>query len=203
MVRFLDDHVSAPSVSVVHGFAVFDGAFSLFLRRLRKRSLNATLYRYPSVGLPLARIVDGLMSHLESERPQGIIAHSLGCAATLLAIEESSWKGRIVLLAPPMRTLPLTRLIPTFMRWPFAPLIDHRSWTSGLSTEGACAELSAPPSCQVMTIAGRLDLSVPLSCTRLIGAKETRTLWHTHNSLLLSSAVANSCANWMMNHSDA
>jgi hypothetical protein len=200
--------VNAPSISVVHGFAVFDGAFSLFLRRLRKRSLNAALYRYPSVGLPLARIVDGLASHLESERPQGIIAHSLGCAATLLAIGKTSWTGPIVLLAPPMRTLPLTRLIPTFLRWPFAPLLDHRSLTSRLGTSRLgtsefVTELSAPPSCQVMTIAGRLDLSVPLSCTRLIGAKETRTLWHTHNSLLLSPAVANSCANWMMNHSDA
>lgn len=185
--------MNAPSISVVHGFAVFDGAFALFLRRLRKRSLNATLHRYPSVGLPLSQIVDGLASHFESERPQGIIAHSLGCAATLLAIGETSWKGPIVLLAPPMRMLPLTRLIPAFLQWPFAPLLDHRIWTSGLG-----AELSAPPSCQVMTIAGRFDMSVPPSCTRLIGTKETRALWHTHNSLLLSPAVANLCANWMI-----
>lgn len=180
------------SVRIVHGFAVTSFIFKLLAARLRRQSLDAQLFRYPSVGLSLNDIIDRVAKNLIDDPPHGIIAHSLGCVVTLQAIHRISWAGPIVLLAPPMQTLPLTRFIPPLMRWPFAPLIDHRRWTAA---DGH--SISAPPRCRTMTIAGRIDMTVPRSCTHLSGAQHSHTLWHTHNSMLLSSAAADLCVQWI------
>jgi pimeloyl-ACP methyl ester carboxylesterase len=154
------------SVRVVHGFAVAGFVFKPLTARLRRQSLDAKLFRYPSVGLSLNEIIDRVAKNLIDDPPRGIIAHSLGCVATLQAIHRISWTGPIVLLAPPIKTLPLTRFVPTLMRCPFAPLIDHREWTS---VDGQ--SISAPPQCPTMTIAGRVDMTVPRSCTHLNDAQ--------------------------------
>ncbi len=184
--------LNAKSVRIVHGFAVTGFVFKLFIARLRRQSLDAKLFRYPSVGLTLNHIIDAVTQNLTDDPPHGIIAHSLGCFATLQAIHRTSWTGPVVLLAPPMQTLPFTRIIPKFMRWPFAPLLDHRTWTTT-----AANEMSAPKLCRVMTIAGRMDMTVPRSCTHLRGVQNSRTLWHTHNSMLLSPTVVDLCAQWI------
>ncbi len=180
------------SVRVVHGFAVTGFVFTPLTTRLQRQSLDAKLFRYPSVGFSLNEIIDRVAKNLIDDPPGGIIAHSLGCVATLEAIHRISWAGPIVLLAPPIKTLPLTRFIPRLMRWPFAPLIDHREWTSA---DGQ--SLSAPPQCPTMTIVGRVDMIVPRSCTHLNGTHQSHTLWHSHNSMLLSSAVVNLCVQWI------
>jgi len=182
------------SVRVVHGFAVTGFILNQLTTRLQRKSLDAKLCRYPSVGLSLNEIVDRVAKNLTDDPPFGIIAHSLGCVATLQAIHQISWAGPIVLLAPPLQTLPLTRIIPPFMRWPFAPLIDHRKWSA---VDGQF--ITAPPHCRTMTITGRVDMTVPRSCTRLSGAQKTRALWHTHNSMLMSSTVVDLCVQWIKN----
>jgi len=149
------------SVGIVHGFAVTSFVFRPLLARLRCRSLDATLFRYPSVGLSLPDIIARLASNLREKSPDGIIAHSLGCIATSLAVHKTDWRGPIVFLAPPFSTLPATRMIPRFIRWPFAPLLDHRSLTS--------ASNYRPPvlsNCPTKSIVGRFDYAVPMSCSR-------------------------------------
>ena len=118
------------SVQIVHGFAVVSQVFRTLLWRMHRDSVDATLYRYPSVGLGLDDIVDRLSSNLREHRPDGIVAHSLGCVATWLAVRNTDWRGPLVLLAPPLTAIPATGLIPRIMRWPFAPLLDHRELTT-------------------------------------------------------------------------
>ncbi|WP_186775907.1 alpha/beta fold hydrolase [Rubripirellula tenax] len=143
------------SLLLVHGFGVASCVFRPLLRRLNDVSTSAELFRYPSVGLELAEIVARLSRHLRDTPPDSIIAHSLGCIASWFAVRDADWRGTIVLLAPPLKTLPLTRLIPSFARMPFAPLLDHRD----LFTDPEF-RLPTLPGCTIQTIAGRNDLLV-------------------------------------------
>ena len=166
--------------------------FRQMINRFRRRSLDATLFRYPSVGLPLADIVDRLSTSLHRKPPDAIVAHSLGCMATSLAVRETNWRGPVVLLAPPFATLPATRMIPAFLRWPFAPLIDHRAMTSAANYQ--------PPDfagCSVKTIVGRFDFAVPMSCSHCEGEDDFCRVLHTHNTMLFSARVASLCADWI------
>lgn len=181
------------SVRVVHGFAVTSLVFRPLLRRMHRDSVDATLFRYPSVGLGFDGIVDRLTSNLREHRPDGIVAHSLGCVVTWLAVQDTDWRGPLVLLAPPLNALPATRLIPRFMRWPFAPLLDHRQLMN--ATGG---NLPVLPGCAIKVIAGRFDFSVPLSCTRHDDINESSVTPHTHNSMLFSSSVARACSEWVL-----
>ena len=160
---------------------------------MHRDSVNATLFRYPSVGLGLDGIVDQLSSNLTRYRPSGIVAHSLGCVAAWLAIHNTGWRGPLVLLAPPLTALPSTRLIPRFLRWPFAPLLDHRKL---MATSGF--QLPTLVGCAIKTIAGRFDFSVPVSCTRHHDVDESSVTMHTHNSMLLSASVARACTDWVI-----
>jgi hypothetical protein len=183
------------TVLVVHGFAVKSIVFSPLISRLNQRSLDATLFRYPSVGFSLSQIVDRLSVCLREKAPDAVIAHSLGCMATSLAVRETGWTGPIVFLAPPFSTLPLTRLIPEFLRWPFKPLIDHRALTSSSTYQ--------PPrfiGCSVKSIVGRFDGAVPMYCSHNDNVDEQSVLPHTHNSLLFSSVVADLCSQWIAAH---
>lgn len=103
--------------------------------------------------------------------------------------------GPIVLLAPPLTVIPCTRLIPSFLRWPFAPLLDHRRLTSDVRF--SLPELDG---CAIKTIAGRFDFSVPLSCTRHPEVDDATVLIHTHNSMLFASEVARFCLDWIDQH---
>jgi predicted alpha/beta hydrolase family esterase len=104
------------SIHIVHGFAVTSDVFRPFMWRMHRDSVNAALFRYPSVGLGLDGIVDQLSSNLTMYQPDGIVAHSLGCVAAWLAIHHTGWRGPLVLLAPPLTALPSTRLISRFLR---------------------------------------------------------------------------------------
>ncbi|GAA5505609.1 alpha/beta fold hydrolase [Novipirellula caenicola] len=181
------------SVQLVHGFAVASYVFRPLLRRLQRDSVEATLFRYPSVGLRLDDIVDRLSSNLREQRPDGIVAHSLGCVATWLAVHNTGWSGPLVLLAPPLTALPATRLIPGCMRWPFAPLLDHRE---RMTAPGF--RLPMLTGCAIKTIAGRFDFSVPASCTRHPNVEEASVTLHTHNSMLFSASVARACSEWLV-----
>jgi len=88
--------MSEISVRIVHGFAVAPIVFRPLITRLHRRSLDASLLRYPSLGLPLAVIVDRITDHLRRFPPHGIIAHSLGCVAVSLAIREANWIGPVL-----------------------------------------------------------------------------------------------------------
>lgn len=185
--------VHKPSVQLVHGFGVASFVFRPLLYRLNNDSIDATLFRYPSVGLGLDGIVDRLSSNLQEHRPDGIVAHSLGCVATWLAIRNTDWRGPLVLLAPPLTTLPATRLIPRFMRCPFAPLLDHLELMTAPGFQ-----LPDLAGCAIKTIAGRFDFSVPTFCTRHHKVEESSVTLHTHNSMLFSASVARACSEWLV-----
>jgi pimeloyl-ACP methyl ester carboxylesterase len=185
------------SLLLVHGFGVASCVFRPLLRRLNDVSTSAQLFRYPSVGLELAEIVARLSRHLRDTPPDSIIAHSLGCIASWFAVRDADWRGPIVLLAPPLKTLPLTRLIPSFARMPFAPLLDHRD----LFTDPEF-RLPTLPGCTIQTIAGRNDLLVPLSCTRQTDVTTTWVTMHTHNSMLFSPSVARRCLSWTVGNEE-
>lgn len=161
---------------------------------IRNAAIDPTLFRYPSVGLGLREIVDRFTLNLLEDRPDGIIAHSLGCVVTWLAVHNANWQGPIVLLAPPLASLPATRLIPSFLRCPFAPLLDHRALMSDSNFE-----LPKLDGCRIKTISGRFDLSVPLYCTHHANVEQSSVMLHTHNSMLFSASVAQSCTNWITN----
>ncbi len=180
-----------PAIRIVHGFAVTSIAFRPLTSRLHDRGLDADLFRYPSIGLSLKEIVDRLAANLREHPADGIIGHSLGCFATMLAARRVKWVGPIVLLTPPMSTLPATRLIPARMRQPLAPLLDHRSLTSATGYRP-----SVPPGCQVRAIAGRFDLTVPLACTHCEEFADHQGGNTTHNGLLLSRKVVDLCVDW-------
>ncbi len=180
-----------PAIRIVHGFAVTSIAFRPLISRLHDRGLDAELFRYPSIGLSLNEIVDRLSANLREHTANGIVSHSLGCFATLMAARQIGWTGPMALLAPPMRTLPATRLIPTRMRQPLAPLLDHRSLTSA-----AGYRPSVPPGCRVRAIAGRFDFTVPLNCTHCEEFADHRVLSTTHNGLLLSRKAVDLCFDW-------
>ena len=161
------------------------------MRRLRRRSCDPTLFRYPSVSLDLESIVTRLLNHLQRDPPAAIIGHSLGSIVTLMAVQRSGWSGPIVLLAPPLHPLPLGRLIPRRMRKPFAPLLDLNAMTSA---DGYRPPI--PEHCEILAIAGRWDGHVPPGCTRDDRLSAHEVVAATHNSLLLSDRVADRCAEW-------
>jgi hypothetical protein len=186
------------AVLVVHGFAVNSLIFKPLLSSLRRRSLLVTLFRYPSIGLSLQCITERLANRLRENPPDAIIAHSLGCMAASLAVRDTGWAGPIVLLAPPFSTLPATLIIPRVLRWPFAPLLDHRSLTSASSYR--------PPEldgCATKTIVARFDYAVPNRCSTHPSIDEFCVMAHTHNSLLFSSAVSSQSADWVVNRISA
>jgi len=183
-----------PSLLIVHGFGVASCVFRPLMRRLEHDLESVQLFRYPSVGLELTKIVERLSEHLRKSRPDAIVAHSLGCIATWLAAHDANWCGPIVCLAPPFKTLPLTRFIPPFFRWPFAPLLDHRT----LMTDSSF-RLPALTGCTIRTIAGRFDFIVPLSCTHHDDVADACVTMDTHNSMLFSSRIAQQCRDWLVN----
>lgn len=184
------------TIQVVHGFGVASVVFRPLLRNLGHGSITASLFRYPSVGLPLLAIVDRLAKDIAISKPTGIVAHSLGCFATIFALQEIDWRGPIVLLAPPFSQIPATRFIPSLLRYPFGPLLDHRSFLSDSKFQ-----LPRLPECCKLTIAGRFDLTVPIHCTRGYPVDDFRIVLHTHNTMLASARVANLCVNWIRNNS--
>ncbi len=186
------------TLHIVHGFAVASPVFRPLIRRLHAASFEASLFRYPSVGLPLSDIVARLCANLRKNRPDALIAHSLGCIATWLAVHETQWHGPIVLLAPPFTTIPSTRLIPRFLRWPFAPLLDHCDLTSNPHFR-----LPDLVNCHVRTIAGRFDFSVPMSCTHHADVDDSQRALHTHNSMLFATSIATLCSDWVARHQTA
>ncbi|XZE52903.1 esterase/lipase family protein [Planctomycetaceae bacterium SH139] len=182
------------SLLIVHGFGVASCIFRPFMRRIERGGLAVQLFRYPSVGLELRDIVDRLSASLRESPPDAIIAHSLGCVATWLAVHDNTWRGPIVFLAPPLKRLPLTRLIPPFLRWPFAPLLDHRALMAAPNFR--LPELSG---CTIRTVAGRCDLLVPLSCTYHDDITDPYVTMDTHNSMLFSPRIARQCCAWLTN----
>jgi hypothetical protein len=180
------------TVRVVHGFGVASVVFRPLLRNLGQGSIRASLFRYPSVGLPLRAVVGRLAEDLAISKPTGIVAHSLGCFATILALEEIDWRGPIVFLAPPFSQIPVTAFIPSIFRYPFGPLLDHRTVLSESKFQLPCL-----PECRKLTIAGRFDLTVPIHCTRSYPVDDFRIVQHTHNTMLASGRVANLCVTWI------
>ena len=185
---------SEPTHAVlIHGFAVVAIVFRPLRRALRRQSIDARLVRYPSIGLPLPDVIDHVADGLAHVNPEAIVAHSLGCVAAIHAVEATGWTGPIVLLAPPMRTLPGTRFIPNRLRWPFAPLLDHRRLTK---SEPKWPTLSG---CRVRAIAGRYDVMVPHWLTTCDQFDDHRTLPLTHNGLLFSRTVVDLTVEWIRN----
>ncbi|MEM6690613.1 MAG: alpha/beta fold hydrolase [Planctomycetota bacterium] len=178
---------------IVHGFGVATCVFRPLLQRLNDAAVSAQLFRYPSVGLELGEIVSRLSKYLEESRPDAIIAHSLGCIAVWLAAHDAQRRGRLVFLAPPLKTLPVTRLIPSMMRFPFAPLLDHRALFSA-----SAFDLPTLSGCTIRTISGRNDYLVPISCTRHPDVTDARMTIHTHNSMLFSRRVADLSRDWIL-----
>jgi len=184
--------VSNSSLLIVHGFGVASLVFRPLMHRLEGHFASVQLFRYPSVGLDLSSIVHRLAQHLHESKPHAILAHSLGCIATWQAVFASKWRGPIVCLAPPLKTLPITCLIPSFMRWPFAPILDHRRLTMDPNFR-----LPKLTGCTIKTIAGRFDTLVPLSCTLHDDVADSLVTMDTHNSMLLSRRIARQCCDWL------
>ena len=179
-------------VRVIHGFGVASVVFRPLLNNLKRRSMSASLFRYPSLGLPLHTIVEGIAEDLVTSKPEGIVAHSLGCVATVLAVAKVDWRGPVVFIAPPFSPIPITAFIPSFLRYPFGPLLDQRML---LSREDF--QLPSIPECRKLVIAGQFDLTVPIRCTKSYRVDEYRIVKHTHNSMLMSSKVADLCMHWL------
>ena len=186
------------TIRLVHGFGVASVVFRPLLRNLQCGDMSASLFQYPSLGLPLQTIVDRLALDLVTRNPSGIVAHSLGCFATVLALAQIDWQGPIVFLAPPFSQIPITTFLPSFFRYPFGPLLDHRSLLSRHDFQ-----LPSLPRCRKLTIAGRFDLTVPLHCTKGYRVDEYRIAEHTHNTMLASGRVASMCANWIRDNRTA
>ena len=101
---------SGPSVLLVHGWEGRGAQLATFVRPLIAAGLSVVAFDAPGHGasagsrssLPhFAWGVRGVADALESP-PHAIIAHSLGCAATTLALREGLAVERLVYLSPPL-----------------------------------------------------------------------------------------------------
>lgn len=116
------------------------------------------------------------------------------CEATIRVVHGFGVAS--VVFRPLLRNLGRGSITASLFRYPFGPLLDHRSFLSDSKFQ-----LPSLPECCKLTTAGRFDLTVPIHCTRGYPVDDFRIVLHTHNTMLASARVANLCVNWIRNNS--
>ena len=99
---------SGPLVFLVHGWAGRGSQLGAFGERLAARGFRAVAIDLPGHGdspgrtsslLHMAAGVEAAIRQLGA--PRGIIAHSAGCAATTLALQQRPWNPALAFVSPP------------------------------------------------------------------------------------------------------
>ncbi len=102
---------SGPAVVLVHGWEGRGAQLSSFVRPLVARGFSVVAFDAPGHGasagsrssLPhFAWSVRGVADAVADGAPHAIIAHSLGCAATTLALKDGLVAQRLVFISPPI-----------------------------------------------------------------------------------------------------
>ena len=112
------------------------------------------------------------------------------CEATIRVVHGFGVAS--VVFRPLLRNLGQGSIRASLFRYPFGPLLDHRTVLSESKFQLPCL-----PECRKLTIAGRFDLTVPIQCTRSYPVDDFRIVQHTHNTMLVSARVANLCMTWI------
>lgn len=173
-------------VLLVHGFMANRWSMLPLALRLRRHGFRTKLWGYPSLFRSIATHADALRSFLHREHTGAgrihFVAHSMGSIVVRMAlVPHLEFVGNVVLIAPPNRGSPMARLGSPF----FPPLKELRS-----GSHGTVDRMGTSADYRIGIIAGSLDLLVPVENTRLASCRSHRTLFATHNSLLISSRAA-------------
>lgn len=188
---------SPKTVSLIHGFAAFPGVLIPLQRRLAAKGLSAEIFSYPSINLSLVDVSHLFAERLNQQKPDAIVAHSMGCVATLLAVQLAIWSGPIVMLAPPLKGIPSVRWIPRLVHQWIVPLTELNGMPGSLNDH-----IKIPVDCPLRVIAGLFDLSVPIASTRHEAVCDHRVVCCTHNGLLISRKAADLAAEWIVQRTE-
>ncbi|MCC7071570.1 MAG: alpha/beta fold hydrolase [Deltaproteobacteria bacterium] len=104
-------------VFLIHGMGRTQVSMALLARRLRAAGHHTSSYSYYVSRDPLARIAEGLVTHVERalddghDRQFAVIGHSLGNIVTRMALPRLQGLRRFVMLAPPNHPPVLARTL--------------------------------------------------------------------------------------------
>ena len=117
------DPSTQPYVLLVHGWSSMGLRWESWAPFLLEKGWAAVAFDQPAHGhsdgdlctLPdFMRALSGVARHYGD--PLGVVAHSLGCAATTIALDDGWTAKRVVLIAPPADPQAVTRQFARFMR---------------------------------------------------------------------------------------
>lgn len=97
-----------PTVLLVHGWSGYSGQMQHFVPPLLKAGFHVVAIDLPAHGqseghwLTLPALADTLTSVFLRLRPQAVISHSFGAAASALALREGFQPQKVLLIAPPV-----------------------------------------------------------------------------------------------------
>lgn len=143
----------------VHGLLMTGREGALLRRRLRGLGVAAGIFRYRSRGEGPAEAAARLAARLRAEPGIALVGHSLGGLVAMAALAAApAWRGRAVLLAPPLAGSAVARRLLS---------LPGGGWWLGAAREWLAGppQFGAPPG-RVAVIAGTRNVGIG----RLLGA---------------------------------
>ncbi len=181
---------NALTVVTIHGFAAHWTAFAPCSLYLRSRGYSTEHWGYSTFTQSIEEAAAKFSEQLTKVDARGerffIVAHSMGGIVMRVALQRTAYKNLAgqVLIAPPIRGTPVTRLVPGLVRRWIPALKDLSD-----GPEGIHHRLKEEVSVPTLVVAARYDLLVPISATHLDCRHEYCVFSGTHNSLLIDPRV--------------
>ncbi|MGE5638516.1 MAG: alpha/beta fold hydrolase [Clostridia bacterium] len=212
----------APAVLLAHGWGGHAAQLRGFVFRLLSDGYRVVAFDQPAHGLSEGRLTslvdfaDVLTAVAERHGPiAGVVAHSLGAAATAFALSRGFTTRRVVLISPPSDVAGYSR---RFARWHWMPEPVRRSMQAAieerygvrweeLEVERVAARMAARGAAPALVIHDREDRVIPwrqgLRVARAWpGARLLATAGLGHGRILRDDGVIQAAADFIAGRSD-
>ena len=191
-------------IILVHGFGASRAVMWPFAQLLGAKGFRVRQWSYlsyfESIEKHASRFRGFINSELATENRFHIVAHSMGSIVVQTALKQSVAPnlGRIVLLAPPNRGSPVSRIASYCIGRLITPTCELSDNPSSFVNQ-----LKRNEELDIGIIAARYDVLVPINNTHLPQERAHVVLRATHNSLLISTRASELTRRFLSNGSFA